>query len=163
MEFIGQEPYAVYLVLYSSNISNFIMMYFRHGNFHFSKCCGCANVEGGIYNHTSSVSSDYHIFAVEWSPSNITWYTSCLILFPYSLLPFSYTHYRFFEDKPFLVIPQTAGISDITPHYFILNLAVGGKFSGYPDASTPFPSVYCIFCKEISNHFLNIYHDKGKM
>ena len=46
----------------------------RYGSFHYGSCCGCDNVLGSIYNSSTPISDDYHVFAVEWSGSNVTWY-----------------------------------------------------------------------------------------
>jgi beta-glucanase (GH16 family) len=40
---------------------------------------------------------------------------------------------------------STAGkawVFDDTPYFLLLNLAVGGKWPGYPDATTQFPQEY---------------------
>ena len=63
-------------------------------------------------------STDFHTFAVDWNPRRIRWYV---------------------DDT--LRAENTEGIPQV-PFYWLLNLAVGGDWPGYPDANTRFPSEF---------------------
>jgi beta-glucanase (GH16 family) len=71
-----------------------------------------------------TLSDAYHVFSVEWSPGKIVWFLdgrSFHVLTPESL-------------------PRGAAwVFDDAPFFLILNLAVGGHWPGYPDATTVFP------------------------
>ncbi len=68
------------------------------------------------------LSTDFHVFSVEWEPNEIRWY---------------------FDD----VLYSTKKNTDVTPHkwpfdqnfHMILNLAIGGEWPGPPDDNTTFP------------------------
>ncbi len=64
---------------------------------------------------------DFHVFAVEWSSTEIRWYVDGLQFF--SVAKSSVSN-RWVFDHPF---------------YLIINLAIGGDFSGAPGHSTTFP------------------------
>jgi len=64
-------------------------------------------------------SQAFHTYAVDWEPSTITWY---------------------FDDKP--VASQPTPDSLHAPMFLLINLGVGGKWPGPPDATTPFPAHY---------------------
>lgn len=70
-----------------------------------------------------NVSDDFHDFAVEWGPNNIRW---------------------FLDGKQFKIFSRgdiQAGSKWVfdQPFFIILNLAVGGRWPGPPDATTRFP------------------------
>lgn len=62
----------------------------------------------------------YHVFSIIWDENLITW---------------------FVDDEEFFVIDISGGdMSEFhQPHFFILNVAVGGNWPGSPDATTEFP------------------------
>jgi len=62
-------------------------------------------------------STDFHTFAVDWEPDQITWYVDGV------------ERYRTTEHIPH------------EPMFLLANLAVGGDMGGPPDANTPFPAV----------------------
>lgn len=64
---------------------------------------------------------DFHVFAVEWEPKQIRWYRDGI-------------HYH--TATPDLVKGDWVFEH---PFFVLLNLAVGGYWPGYPDATTPFP------------------------
>ncbi len=79
----------------------------------------------GVQGKTASNSplcDDFHVYGVEWDPTGIRWT---------------------FDGKVFhTVTPNDVGASGWPfdqPFYMILNLAVGGGWPGYPDATTEFP------------------------
>lgn len=64
---------------------------------------------------------DFHVFAVDWEPGEIRWYRDGL-------------HYH--TARPGMVRGDWVFEH---PFFVLLNLAVGGYWPGYPDASTSFP------------------------
>lgn len=75
------------------------------------------------YESGANFQEGYHDYAVEWESGTV----------------------RFYVDgvQHFTVYEPAVGIPD-TPKSIVLNLAVGGDYSGYPDATTPFPSNFDI-------------------
>ncbi|KQV46789.1 glycosyl hydrolase family 16 [Duganella sp. Root198D2] len=70
-----------------------------------------------------SYADSFHVFAVEWEPGEIRWYRDGL-------------HYH-------TARPQSVKGEWVFEHPFfvLLNLAVGGYWPGYPDASSAFPQL----------------------
>ncbi len=70
---------------------------------------------------SGSYADDFHVFAVEWEPGEIRWYRDGIL---------------YHTARPGMV-----GGDWVFEHPFfvILNLAVGGNWPGYPDASTAMP------------------------
>lgn len=64
---------------------------------------------------------DFHVFAVEWEPGEIRWYRDGV---------------HFHTARPNVV--KGEWVFD-HPFFVLLNLAVGGLWPGYPDATTEFP------------------------
>lgn len=64
-----------------------------------------------------NLSADFHTYGVEWGPKEIVFY---------------------FDDREVAREPTPADMHQ--PFYMLANLAVGGKWPGNPDASTPFPA-----------------------
>jgi len=94
-----------------------------HGTMHGPGYSG-ANGIGGPYNLTTGAfADDYHLYAVEWLPGQITWFVDGQPYFQTtpSSLP---TGARWVYDHPF---------------FLLLNLAVGGAWPNDPDATTIFP------------------------
>ena len=90
-------------------------------NYHWLKADGSPTSAPSFYLGSDDLSADYHIFAVDWQPTQIIWYIDGI---------------------------ERKRISDIsilptTEMYVILNLTVGG-WVGSPDATTVFPSYYDI-------------------
>jgi Glycosyl hydrolases family 16 len=217
----------------------------RYGTYHYGECCGCDTANGTPTTADEDLSESFHIYAIEWRPENITWYSpspslssplpplpspsilppSLLsrfffspkwyantadedlsegfhvdaiewrlkILLPplsppslYSLLsrfslslslslplslspspfflslpiplprpPLYYktfpnrliTIIRYLDDTMYHVVTPSGLVNytlDPTPHYWVLNTAVGGPWGGYPDNTTVFPQYHCI-------------------
>ena len=70
---------------------------------------------------TDTLKNDFHVYAIEWEENEIRWYFDDQQYF--KLTP---------EDVP------DAWIFD-HPFFIIINLAVGGRWPGYPDETTVFP------------------------
>ncbi|MCK5346166.1 MAG: family 16 glycosylhydrolase [Candidatus Heimdallarchaeota archaeon] len=100
---------------------------------------------GGMYTTTDDYSTDFHTFAVEWSPESLTWYVDQKECFVSS------------EN-----IPQE-------PFYIILNTAVGGDWPGNPNSATKFPQYHDIdyirvYAKEIQGaYFLTTLARNGSI
>ena len=63
----------------------------------------------------------WHTIGLNWQPDSLTWYVDGI--------------QRRSQFTNAAAIPHM-------PMYVILNLAVGGTWPGYPDATTPFPSTF---------------------
>lgn len=70
---------------------------------------------GSIQVDMVDTSNDFHTYGLEWTPEYIAW----------------------FVDGQ-----ETQRVKNFAfePHYYIINLAVGGYWPGYPDKSTAFPA-----------------------
>ena len=72
----------------------------------------------------ATFSDAYHIFAVDWSPDKVEWSLDGQV---YHTLTAAH-------------LPAGAKwVFDGAPFFLLLNLAVGGHWPGYPDATTTFP------------------------
>ena len=91
-----------------------------YGTLHGPGYSGGAGIQGKILSDT--LNTAFHDYAVEWSPEKIVWT---------------------FDGKPYF----TVDAKDVgnkawpfeKPQFLILNLAVGGEWPGYPDATTVLP------------------------
>lgn len=79
----------------------------------------------------------YHVFAVDWRPGRIDWLLDGRVY--HSLTPAS-------------LPPGTKWVFDDTAYFVLLNLAVGGKWPGYPDATTQFPQEYRVDYVRVYRH-----------
>jgi len=92
-----------------------------HGTIHWSDANGNhasfgeqTQLDEGIFADT------FHLFSVEWDASSIKWFLDGT---QYHVVDISQGHLSEFQEKFFI----------------LLNIAVGGNWPGYPDASTVFP------------------------
>jgi beta-glucanase (GH16 family) len=102
-----------------------------HGTIHGPQNNSC----GGDYNCYAGVGGSYtlpggaaladafHIYAIEWSPNQIKWFLDST---------------QFFTATPASLPPNSTWVFS-QPQFFIMNVAVGGNWPGYPDATTVFP------------------------
>jgi len=103
-----------------------IMEYLGHepnilyGTLHYSTFDGQKKSSSGKWIGEVDYSKAFHIYALEWEPDSIRWYID-----------------------GHLMHATTAGIPH-TPHYLILNTAVGGAWPGNPDSTTTFPQYHDI-------------------
>ncbi len=72
-------------------------------------------------------SGAYHVFAVDWQPGRIEWLLDGVAY--HAVTP---------ADLP----AGATWVFDRKPFFLLLNLAVGGAWPGYPDATTQFPQEY---------------------
>lgn len=110
MEYRGQEPNIV------------------HGSLHGPGYAGGAAVTGRFTLPGDGFDAGFHVFAIEWGNSTITW-----------LVDGQVYQRRGPADLP----PGTRWVFD-HPFFILLNLAVGGNFVGAPDASTQFPQAMLV-------------------
>ena len=91
-----------------------------HGTAHGPGYSGGSGI-GGSYAFVPDLSDDFHVFAVEWEANRIKWYVDGI-------------HY-------FTITSRLGGLTWVFDHpfFFILNVAVGGNWPGYPDGTTVFP------------------------
>jgi len=81
----------------------------------------------GIGSHfaldADTLKNDFHVYAIEWQEDEIRWYVD---------------DQEVFKVTPDQIPAGTQWVYD-HPFFFILNLAVGGGWPGYPDSTTVFP------------------------
>jgi beta-glucanase (GH16 family) len=71
----------------------------------------------------------YHVFAVDWKKDRIDWLLDGQV---------------YCTQTPATIPPGSKWVFDGAPFFLLLNLAVGGLWPGYPDATTQFPQEYRI-------------------
>jgi beta-glucanase (GH16 family) len=93
-----------------------------HGTLHGPGYSGGSGV-GAAYRlpDRSPFHANFHVYAVEWEPEEIRWYVDDAL---YSTITPARLPGDWVYDQPFFII---------------LNVAVGGRWPGYPDATTEFP------------------------
>lgn len=118
MEYLGHQPSRVHGTLH-------------YGGVTYAPCRGNRGaVQGHCFTGTSytlptgAFPDDFHVFAVEWEPTEIRWYVDDVL---YQTQTYWYSGAAPFPapyDQPF---------------HLLLNVAVGGQWPGYPDETTVFP------------------------
>jgi beta-glucanase (GH16 family) len=101
-----------------------------YGTLHYCTFDGQKKSSSGTWHGEVDYSKDFHIYALEWEPDSIRW---------------------FIDDH--LIHATTEGIPH-TPHYLILNTAIGGTWPGNPDTTTTFPQFHDI-------DYVRVYQKKG--
>ncbi|MCA2213403.1 family 16 glycosylhydrolase [Jidongwangia harbinensis] len=97
-----------------------------HGTVHGPGYSGGEGIGGGR-TIGEPLSNNFHTYAVEWSPNLIVWYLDGAEF--YRITPANLGGDRWVFDHPF---------------FMILNVAVGGNWPGYPDATTTFPQTMLV-------------------
>jgi len=106
MENIGREPTTV------------------HGTFHGPGYSGAGGIGMPFQSPDGKpFADDYHLYAIEWEPSEIRWYVD---------------KHNFQTRKPSDVPAGTRWVFD-HEMFMLLNVAVGGSWPGNPDQTTVFP------------------------
>ena len=80
------------------------------------------------YQAAVGLDQDFHVYAIEWDASAITW---------------SIDGINYHRATPASIPAGTQWVFD-HPFFIILNVAVGGNWVGSPDASTVFPQVMTV-------------------
>lgn len=91
-----------------------------YGTLHYYTFDGQKKTSSGKVSGTADYSAGFHVYALEWEPDSIRWYI---------------------DGK--LFHSTTRGIPH-TPHYLIINTAIGGSWPGNPDSTTLFPQYHDI-------------------
>jgi len=89
-----------------------------YGTLHYYSFDGQKKTSSGTWRGDVDYSKDYHIYALEWKPDSMRW---------------------FIDNQ---VIHRTASGIPHTPHYLIINTAIGGAWPGNPDSTTVFPQFH---------------------
>ena len=89
-----------------------------YGTLHYYSFDGQKKTSSGTWRGDVDYSKDYHLYALEWEPDSMRW---------------------FIDDK---LIHRTASGIPHTPHYLIINTAIGGAWPGNPDSTTVFPQYH---------------------
>jgi beta-glucanase (GH16 family) len=97
MEVLGSSPTTLYTSIHSGTASN--------------------EVNAGGAETVANTSTAYHEFAVDWTPSTITWY---------------------FDNQPVFSEPTPSDMN--VPMYLEVDLAMGGAWPGSISSSTPLPA-----------------------
>lgn len=102
-----------------------------HGTAHWGSSWNSHQYQGSSTTlpEGETFSDAFHVFSVVWEADQITWLLDDVPYF--SLSPAD------MNGQPY---PFNA------PFFFILNVAVGGNWPGYPDASTAFPQQLVVDC-----------------
>lgn len=96
-----------------------------YGTVHGPGYSGGKGVTGSITLPAGPTLADaYHVYAIEWSPGRIDW-----------LLDGKVYH----TVTPKSLPSGGRWVFDDAKYFLLLNLAVGGRWPGYPDATTQFP------------------------
>ncbi len=104
-----------------------------HGTVHGPGYSGGEGIGGGR-TLAEPLSNAFHNYAVEWSPNLIVWYLDGAEYF--RITPSDLGGDRWVFDHNF---------------FMILNVAVGGNWPGYPDASTQFPQTMLVDWVRVSS------------
>jgi len=100
-----------------------------HGTIHFGADWTQHNYvgQGTSLPSGETFAEEFHVFSIDWNEDGITW---------------------FIDDQPFYSVTSTVTGGQPypfdNPFFFILNVAVGGQWPGYPDATTTFPQFMAV-------------------
>lgn len=96
-----------------------------YGTVHGPGYSGGKGVTGSITLPPGPTLADgYHVYAIDWSPGRIAWSLDGKV---------------YHTVTPASLPPGARWVFDDAKYFFLLNLAVGGRWPGYPDATTQFP------------------------
>lgn len=91
-----------------------------YGTLHYYTFDGQKRTSSGTWKGNTDFTKDFHVYVLEWETNELRW---------------------FIDGQ--LIHKTSEGIPH-TPHYLILNTAVGGAWPGNPDATTVFPQFHDI-------------------
>ncbi len=89
-----------------------------YGTMHFCAYDGQRRSTSGTWRGDCDYTTGFHTYVLEWEPDSVRWYI---------------------DDQ--LIHASVVGIPH-TPHYLILNTAIGGSWPGNPDSTTVFPQYH---------------------
>jgi beta-glucanase (GH16 family) len=89
-----------------------------YGTSHYQTFKGERKSVSGKWTGDVDFTKDYHIFTLDWEPDSMRWYIDGKLYY-----------------KTVTGIPHT-------PHYLIINTAIGGGWPGTPDSTTVFPQFH---------------------
>jgi beta-glucanase (GH16 family) len=98
--------------------------YTTHGTIHYLNAAGVNPMPSFAYRSPTRLADGFHVYAVDWTSQSFTWSIDGIV---YGTKP---------VDADMTAFQQ--------PFFLLLNLAVGGNWGGYPDATTVLPQTYVI-------------------
>ena len=105
-----------------------------YGTVHGPGYSGGGGVSGS-YTFVPDLADDFHVFAVEWQTNVIRWYVDGI---------------NYFTVTPANIGGNTWVFNQ--PQFFLLNVAVGGNWPGYPDGTTIFPQKMLVDYVRVYNY-----------
>jgi len=100
-----------------------------HGTVHFGNSYPQHQYTGGsrYLSGGQTFADEFHVFSIDWDENGITW---------------------LLDDQPFYSVDNSVSGNQNypfdNPFFFILNVAVGGQWPGYPNATTTFPQFMAV-------------------
>ena len=91
-----------------------------YGTLHYHEFDGEKKSTSGTLKSDTDFTKDFHLYALEWEPDELRWFVDAELI-----------------HSTKVGIPHT-------PHYLILNTAIGGEWPGNPDETTAFPQYHDI-------------------
>lgn len=107
-----------------------------HGTVHGPGYSGGSGIGGAHTLPRGRFADEFHIFTVTWQPGSIE---------------LAVDHATYKRVTPADLPPGAAWVYD-HPFFLLLNLAVGGNWPGYPDASTQFPQRMLVDYVRVYSH-----------
>ncbi|MDB5272654.1 MAG: carbohydrate-binding protein, partial [Chitinophagaceae bacterium] len=96
-----------------------------YGTLHYASTSGVHQSKGATWTSPAPLSDDYHVYAVEWSTTQISWFIDGTL--------------RGTATKADVISGGGAWPFDNQNFFIILNVAVGGDFPGQTPISSQFP------------------------
>ena len=105
-----------------------------HGTAHWGSSWNVHQYNGSSISlpNGEKFSEAFHLFSVIWEENEITWLMDDQVFFSIDNTQMNGQPYPF--NAPF---------------FFIMNIAVGGNWPGYPDATTEFPQQMVVDCVRV--------------
>lgn len=100
-----------------------------HGTVHFGNSYPQHQYTGGsrYLSGGQTFADEFHVFSIDWDENGITW---------------------LLDDQPFYSVDNSVSGNQNypfdNPFFFILNVAVGGQWPGYPNSTTTFPQFMAV-------------------
>ncbi|MDB5257891.1 MAG: glycoside hydrolase family 18 [Chitinophagaceae bacterium] len=95
------------------------------GTLHYASTSGDHQSKGSTWNTSTPLSNDFHVYAVEWNTTQISWFIDGVL--------------RGTATKAAVVAGGGAWPFDNQKFFIILNVAVGGNFSGQTPNNAQYP------------------------